>query len=182
MSSNIYLYVGVASSVLFLIKLALLLVAGEGGDTDVEFDLAEDAVGSESFELISFQSIMAFLMFFGWSGMALQEEYMMTKGVTLVLSSVIGFVGSLGFSYAFFRLRKMSSPGVQSLVFDEGKHVEVYSNIPPSKEGYGQVKVIHNNQTHYLNAYTDDDVELKTGKVVYVKSNNPLIVTEKKGV
>ena len=108
---NFYLYVACTASALFGVKLILLLVAGVDDDGIVDIDDTDlDLDGSESFKLISLQTILAFLMGFGWMGLALRYEQSLSSVWSAIGASVFGFVIMYAMAKATSYLRKLNSP------------------------------------------------------------------------
>lgn len=175
METNIYLYTAVGATTVFVVKLLMMLFVGDGVDTDLDGDLSDDVNGAESFELISLQSVMTFLMIFGWTALAFRNEFMMSKAQTILGSSGVGLVGAYLFSLAVFKLKKLTTEEVKALDLKEGMTGEVYSNIPKKNNGYGQVKIKVSGQVRYLNAYSEEN-EIKTGSTVSITKTNPLTV------
>lgn len=177
MEYKIYFGIAIVSTVIFLTKLVLLMTVGDGADTEMDFH--DDFDGSDSFDLLSVQSVMAFLMSFSWSVLAFRKEFGMEKAQAILVAVAVAFVMAYLFSYALFKLKKLSSEEVGDVQIPEDTVVEVYSNIPKKDKGYGQVKVLHHGKTYYLKAYSED-VEYKTKSLVKVSKSNPLTVKENK--
>ena len=165
------------STVLFCVKLVLMGVTGEGADTEVNMDLADDVDGSESFEYLSVQTVLTFLMMFSWSALALKYEMKNSSLVAYSLSSFIGLLTSFAIGYSMKKLKSLATDHPKSLVPQIDDELVVYSTI--SKDGYGEVKFILNNETFYIKAYTEDPQDIPKGSRVKVLKNKPNLVVTK---
>jgi hypothetical protein len=177
MEFNIYWGIAIVSTVVFSIKLILLVTIGDGADMDIDVGIDDDMGGSDSFELLSIQSIMSFLMIFSWSVLAFRTDFQMNRLPAISLASALAFIGSYLFSLALYKFKNLSSGEVEPFELPEGTVAEVYSNIPKKDKGYGEIKVNYQGKTHYLKAYSAD-VEYKTKSIVKVTKSHPLTIKE----
>lgn len=128
---------------LFALKLFLMLI-GSDLDTDVGDLSAVDHGGAADvgFKLLSIQSVLAFLMGFGWAGLAAvtATEWKMP------LVSAAAVAGGLGMTYfmgvlmaSVFKLQASGNVDIRSTIGAEGT---VYVTIPGENKGPGQVTLV----------------------------------------
>jgi hypothetical protein len=94
-----------------------------------------------SFQLLSLQTVLAFLMGFGWFGLACAEQWHLARPVAIMASLGFGFVMMLlagTLTYYMRRLDRQAFYDVRSCVGTSGR---VYLTIPEKGKGFGQVEV-----------------------------------------
>ena len=82
----------------------------------------------------------------------------------------------------FYLISKSSADGTMKIQKAIGVTGEVYLTIPSKRSGIGKVQVKVMGSLRTLEAMTDDEQPIRTGKVIKVSqiiSNNILLVTEK---
>ena len=152
----VYFSMAVIGTSLYVIKLVLFLMAGDG---DGDFDAAETEVtdvGGATFSLISIQSILAFFMGTGWVGLACLDEFGYTHGKTLLIASAFGFTMLLLSSFLTFKIKGLNhSPKLdyQKAIGVKGR---AYTNIPESGNGVGQVEITFSGKMQILQAVSHD--------------------------
>jgi hypothetical protein len=179
-AGQFYWAVALIASVFFVILFGLsLLGLATDTDADVGHDVSHDFSIDKDFSAFSIRSIVAFLTFFGWTGV-----YFLSQGTSVLLASV--FAGVAGFAamflvaYMIFKFAQMEKSGTVQLMNAIEKTGEVYLTIPSSEKGTGKVHVIVDGSMHEFDAATKGDV-LKTGsavKVVDVLENDVLLVEQ----
>ena len=169
----VYLSMAIIGTVLYLIKLVLLIFAGDAGDadfteTDVDFDGHLD--GSETFTLLSVQSILAFLMGTGWIGVAAIEEWDLTNIQAALAAGGFGLFLMVGNAFLMFKVRGLNKPqntfDIKSCVGQTGK---AYINIPPKGEGLGQVEINVSGRQQILQAINNTTKAIPAFSQVRVK-------------
>lgn len=169
---TVLLIIAGISSAVFGYKLFMLMFVGDGADlnTDVDAD-----GGSDSFDLLSLQSVMTFLMSFSWASLAFIHELGFSLWESVGLGAVVGALFTVAFMLSLYKMKKLASPPVSNVIIPEGTVCEVYSTVPASGVGDGKVKVSHNGQIRYLKAYSEDK-EYPTGSIVKVTKSYPLTI------
>lgn len=155
-----------------------------GGDVEMDMDAgtAMDADGASeaTFRLLSFQTIAAFLMGFGWGGLGgvLGAEW------SFITSFLLGLVTGSGMVWLVTKMMRfmygLESSGNIHMRAALGREASVYTTIPASGDGTGQVKVIIDQRQRTYNATGEGSEPIPTGtnvKVVRVNSNGTLSVT-----
>lgn len=176
----------------FLLKLGLMMLTGIGGDvdapTDADLDLdagvdlgeaAESGDSTEAFNLLSIQSIAAFLMGFGWGGYAGLRGF----GWDATSSSLLGIAFGAALVWLLGWLMKMvydlQSSGNIRIHETVGAKGTVYANVPARGQGSGQVRIVVKDRQRIYNAVSEGD-PIATGsgiRVVGANENNTLTVT-----
>ncbi len=175
----------VAGTIFFTIRLVLML-AGLGGDDDalldspsLDADGADPHDSTESFKVLSIQSIAAFLMGFGWGGLGGMRGAGWGFDMSL-LTAVAGGVGMVWLlSWLLNLAHKLQSSGTIPIRAAQDAKGEVYVTIPPKGQGFGQVRVVVNQRLRTYNADSVDESPLPTNtpiRVVRVNDNNTLTV------
>src|SRR5690606_31659644 len=136
----------------FLLRLGAVLAFG--GDADgVSLDDAADALDSDhAFHFFSLQAMLAFIMGFGWAGLAGRLEW--------GLGPVLGIAAGLGGGVAMtllevvlaYQIRKLQSSGNYDVRTAVGKTGRCYLTIPPHGQGTGQVQVVVSGRQKILTA------------------------------
>ena len=181
---KIHWAIALPSTLIFLIQLTMTLI---GGDTDTDggdghgFDADGDGM-DDGMHILSIRSIMSFLMFYGWSGLAAIERGGLAWWGVSGISLVIGTVMMLFTAWLFFTLIKLQESGTMKLSNAIGKKGEVYITIPAKKQGEGKVQLIVQGSYKTLDAMTEDVEEIKTGTFIEVVEivNGILIVKRKR--
>lgn len=175
---NILLGIAIFSTTLFCIKLILMGFTGEGADTELDMDLADDADGSESFEYLSIQTVLTFLMMFSWSSLALKFQFNQSSLLSYSLSSFTGLLTAFSIGITIKKIKSLETKHPKVIVPEIGEVLTVTNTI--YRETFGEVKFVLNNNQYYLKAYTDDNADIKKGSRVKIIKNKPsLVVTTK---
>lgn len=178
----VYTVMALLGTVLYLIKMVLLLVSGDfDADSDLtEVDGAGDLDGGATFSLISIQSILAFFMGAGWIGLACQQEWGMESLPSLLAASGFGFLMMLLSSFLTFKIKSLNSETKVDIREAKDKTGRAYTSIPPKGEGIGQVEITVGGKQQILQAMsTGEKIESFTAvKVIEVDDSGNLHVTK----
>ena len=167
----LYVIAGLSTTFLVL-QLLLNLIGLAGGDTDVDLashadvdvsvDHADLSVHSSGLALISFRTVTAFFVGFGWMGIVLLDA-----GLTTVLAIAIAVCVGCFFVVVVFYLMKellgLSEKGNIDYSNAVGQTGSVYVTIPAKGEGRGQVQLKVQGRLREMSAMTNEDEDLKTG-------------------
>jgi hypothetical protein len=161
-------------TVFFVLRMGFMLAGGDaGGHGDLHVDLghadlhvdvdAADVDGSDvhhgdsdtAFQILSLQTIAAFLMGLGWGGLGGLKGF----GWGLPASTLVGLATGAGMVWLLARLLRLIY-GFQSsgnVPLYEALQVEgsVYVAIPEAKTGRGRVRLIVNNRERFYSAVTE---------------------------
>ncbi len=177
----------VLGTTVFLIWLGLMAIGGfadgvDGVDVDADVDLGTDVEGGDStqaFELLSVQSIAAFLMGFGWGGVGglLGFDWSFPMSMLTGAAFGVGLVWLLGLLMkAMYDLQSSGNIRIQDAVGAQGR---VYTNVPAKGDGRGQVRVVVNQRARIYNAVSDGDAIVTNSdvRIVRVNEDHTLTVT-----
>jgi membrane protein implicated in regulation of membrane protease activity len=131
------------------------------------------------FNLFTLKNLIAFFCIFGWVGIAAMDS-----GVSTVLSFIFAAIGGLIvmvlMTALVYYLAKASVDGTMKFKNAVGVSGEVYLTIPANRGSVGMVQVKVQGSLRTLEAVTDDDKDIPTGKLIKVMrvvNNNLLVVT-----
>ena len=153
--------------VLFLLWLVLVVVLGGIGDVaEGVFGIDIDAMGADaSFKALTFQGVMAFMMFFGLSGLYTLKS---DGGDTLAIG--VGGVAGLASMYGtgkifqlFFSLEASGNIEMEQAIGEKGS---VYLRIPEGDVGQVTIEVGGAQKTY--NAKSEDGQGIATGEFIEV--------------
>jgi len=164
----------------FLLRTIMMLVSGDGdvdvdGDGDVDID--QDASG-DAFQLISVNSITAFIMMFGWSGLTAYAQFDLGSSQSLVIAFIVGVICMLITAYLFQLAKNLVSRGNQfNINKTVGLNGAVQQTIP--NKGVGRVTVTVNGMAREMNAVSENNKEIPSFTqvtIVRVVNSNTIAV------
>lgn len=176
---KIFWVIALLFSVLFLIQLVLSFT---GGDTDDVIGDADSYVGGDDgigHQFFTIKNLIAFFTIFGWTGIACIKGGMST-GAIIGISLAAGSVVVLIMAFLFKSMSKLKQSGTLQLKNAVNLIAETYLFIPAKRGGFGKVHIKVQGSLHELQAITDDEEQIATGKLVKVKAvinDSVLIVT-----
>lgn len=168
-------------SALFLIQLVLSFIAGDGdsslGDAD-EYISGDEGTGHQFFTI---KNLIAFFTIFGWTGIACLKGGM-SKGMAIAIAVLAGSLVVIIMAFLFKSMSKLKQSGTLQIKNAVGLIAETYLFIPPKRGGFGKVHVKVQGSLHELQAITDDEEQIATGKLVKITAvinDAVLLVTSK---
>ena len=174
----------IVGSTVFALKLLMLFIGGADFDMDpdADFDTGDAIDGHHTevaFKVISLTSISAFLMMFGWVGLACSEQYQLGSIVSLLVAVLIGTITMFFTAYLFKLAMKLVSSGASFNQNDiVGLKATVYQRIPA--KGTGRVQVVVGGVMREMDAITENGKELESFKNVEIlKLGDGSVVTVK---
>ncbi|MCC6320777.1 MAG: NfeD family protein [Phycisphaerales bacterium] len=168
---------------LFGLKLLLMLM-GSSLDTDfgdahgADFSGDHHSAADAGFKLLSIQGVLAFLMGFGWAGLAALSG---TKW-SMPLISGVAVAGGLAMMYfmailmaSVFKLQASGNIAIEAAVGAEGM---VYVTIPAGSKGQGQVSLVVDDRQRIYSAVSEGEELPRNARirVVGVSGQNTLRV------
>lgn len=158
----------------FSLRMLMMFVGGDGeidaGDVEVASD-AGDGDSSDTFKVLSIQSIASFLMGFGWGGLGALRG----AGWPLPLSIAFGMVAGAGMVWLLARLLRfvygLQSSGTLPLFHALESEGTVYATVPGEEGGAGEVRLVIGERERYYRATTEGP-ELARGTRVRVVAVN----------
>lgn len=206
--SQVYFCIALPSTLILLIQTILTFV-GIGGDSDIDGDgiadvtndVADDipdssegvfgsdtdtdpdalSEGMASIKLLTFRGIVAFLVTFGWVGLAMDASGA-PKWLSIPISLVCGFIMMLSLALVLRMVMKLRSDGNADNRNAVGVSGKVQLTIPPSRTGEGKVHVMLQGAYVERNAVTDEPDAIPTGAevvVIGVSGETDLVVKRK---
>jgi hypothetical protein len=197
-----FVFFAAIGGALFFIRLALFFMGGDADadvdvdvDIDVDMDVDMDVDGADgvdgahgadgmddsdvSFKVLSLQTVTAFLMMFGLTGLALRREAYLAEGWSVLGSLVVGTIALLIVAKLMSWMKGMKSDGTMVMANAVGQDGSVYLTI--REGGIGKVRVTVQGHLKVFNAAAKDGKEVKTGErvtVLEVTPDNTLIVAK----
>ena len=153
--------------VLFVLYFFLLIIGGIATDVfDGLFGIDVDMGADASFKALTFQGIMAFMMFFGLAGL-----YVLKSDGGPSLSVLAGAIAGGASMYSTGKLFELfvtlQQDGTTELSEAIGSKGQTYLRIPDDG-GVGQVTVDVNGAQRTYNAKSEDDAGIATGDFIEV--------------
>ncbi len=137
----VYFLMATIGTLLFMIRLALALMAG--GDFDMDMDVEDGGLGhgDGAFTVFSLLSVLAFFMGAGWMGLAARFDFRLGGPMSAILASAFGFGMMLLASGMMFLTRRLNQDKDYDIETAVGRTARVYLPIPEKGKGMGQVQV-----------------------------------------
>jgi len=133
------------------------------------------------FQFFTLKNMVGFFTIFGWTGIACIESGL-NVGNSMVISTLAGTAMMGVMAGLFYLLMKASADGTMKIEKAIGQMGEVYLTIQSKRNGMGKVQINVMGSLRTLDALTDDEQDIQTGKMVTVSkivNNNILLVTSK---
>jgi hypothetical protein len=174
---KIYWGIAIPFTVFFVLQLILSFLGHESHD--LSHDAQHDADHGVGFQFFTLKNLIGFFTIFGWTGIASIDGGLSTT-MSMVLATMAGLSMMTVMAGLFYLLMKAQADG--TMKFDKAidQVGEVYLTIQSKRGGLGKVQVNVMGVLRTLDAMTDDEADLLTGKIVTVSSiagDNILIVT-----
>jgi hypothetical protein len=174
---KIYWGIAIPFTVFFILQLILSFLGHDS--QDLSHDAHHDADHGVGFQFFTLKNLIGFFTIFGWTGIASIDG-----GLSITMSMVLATLAGLSMmtimAGLFYLLMKAQADGTMKFDKAIGQVGEVYLTIQSKRGGLGKVQVNVMGALRTLDAMTDDDNDLPTGKIVKVSSiagDNILIVT-----
>ena len=153
--------------ILFTLYFFLLMVGGIATDIfDGLFGLDVDMGADASFKALTFQGIMAFLMFFGLGGLYVLRTDSDATSLAVFAGSVCGGISMYGTGKLFELFVDLQQDGTIEMEDSIGGTGQVYLRIPA--DGVGQVTIEVSGALRTYNAKSEEGVEIATDDFVQV--------------
>jgi hypothetical protein len=164
-------------TIFFLGRLVLMFVGGDAGmDVDFDGDVPHGDPG-DAFKVLSIQSIAAFMMGFGWGGLAGINGFGWTwigsMGFGIVMGAAMVWVLGLLLK-AVHDLQSSGNVRIEQAVGVEG---QVYANVPANGEGRGQVQLVVGGRQRIYNAISEGEAIASQSRVRVVRVNEDRSLT-----
>lgn len=180
--TTVYFSMAAVGTILFGLRMLLMLVFGldDGGDFDVDVDAdggGIDAHGGD-FSLFSMVSIQAFMMGAGWLGLVCRLEWGCGHLKSAIFASLFGFGLMFLSAFALWQMRKLSESGVYDVQDTLDRIGRVYLRIPAKGEGRGQVQIQVSGRQRVMEAISKGEKieSFASVKVVGIEGEETLVV------
>lgn len=176
---KIYWALAIPFSLFFLLQVVWSFIGGgDIPDDTPDADIAGDT--GVPFQFLTLKNLIAFFTIFAWAGIAASDSGLSEMNA-LIVATVAGLVMMLIMASLFYFMARANADGTMKIQKAVGNTGEVYLTIKKKREAVGQVQINVQKSLRTLDAITDDEEDIPTGKMITVKSvlNNILIVTAK---
>lgn len=165
------LYIGCAVVGGTVLILQFVLMAFGLFDHDVDVDSVDDIAvehdpSAAFFKMLSLKTIVAFLTFFGLTGMATSKSSL-PDPLPLLISIAAGSVALFVVAWLMAAMAKLQSRGNVDLRNAVGATARVYLRVPAGNVGRGKVTVSVQGRSVEAKAFTNGE-ELPTGAIVEI--------------
>ena len=172
-----YYYLAWFATIFFVIKLIIFSVFG-GGDSEVSSDFNTETDTDGTFHFISLQTILAFLMGFGWMGYTALKTFNMGQLTTFGSAFGVGVVFMLCTAYLMTLVKKLEKTVKKDKTTALNKIGKAYTDFAPKSQGRIEIEI--NGQLTVAEAINSTEYEIKSFDTVkVVKVENDLIYIEK---
>ena len=181
---KIYWILAVPSTAIFLILLVLSFF-GADAEADIDTDIGDGGdvdigEGIGGF-IISFKSIISFIMMFGWAGI-ISMSFDLKMWATILVAVITGLVALFAVAALLYFISKMSYSGTMDLDNAVGKVGTVVLRVPAKKQGIGQIQINVQGSLRTLDAMTEEKQQIDSGssvQVIDIQDGDVLIVVPK---
>ncbi|MBQ0058158.1 MAG: serine protease [Bacteroidales bacterium] len=168
---QIFWGLAILSSVVFIIQ-AIGTFMGLDADTDLSADAADSADASDSFDdsgfhLVSFKSVISFILGFSWTGVLFWDDFENPIWLCL-LATVIGLAFMAIIAWALYMVMKLDKDNTFRTKDTVGMTADVYLRIPAMKKDSGKITISLNGSMHELEAITESVEDIPTGAKVRI--------------
>ena len=162
----------------FLFRLVLMFAGQHIGDIDAGGGDGHHTDPGEAFKALSVQSFAAFFMGFGWGGLGAMKGSGLSLGPTLLIAAISGIALVWLLALLLKGVYDLQSSGTFGIEQTLGSEGDVYTTIPASMSGQGQVRVTVDNHQRIYNALSESDaIPTNTRvRVVGINADNSITV------
>ncbi len=175
-----YWTIAIVFSLFFILQLVLSAFGGDG----VPDDLPDSEIAADTgipFQFFSIKNFIGFFTIFGWAGIAALDMGF-SEMTALAIAMASGLVMMTVMASLFYLLAKANADGTLQIRKAIGGVGEVYLTIPKQRNSIGKVQINVQGSIRTLDAMTDDDQDIPTGKLITVKevvNSNILLVSSR---
>jgi hypothetical protein len=165
-SLMVYWTIAIPFSLFFALQLLWSFVGGHDVPDDTpDADIAAD-IGIP-FQFFSVKNLVGFFTIFGWAGIAALDSGA-SEFWALVIALMAGFTMMTIMASVYYLLSKAGADGTMRIRKAIGGVGEVYLTIPGKRNSTGKVQINVQGSVRTLDAMTDDDQDIPTGKIITV--------------
>ena len=176
---KIYWGLAIPFTLFFILQLILTFAVGDVVDDTPDAEV--DADSGVAFQFFTLKNMVAFFTIFSWTGIACIDSGLST-GVSLFVSILAGLSMMALMATMMYFIMKTNVSGTLQMKNALGQVGEVYLGLQAQRGNIGKVQVKVQGSMRTLDALTDDDEDIPTGKVITVSNivnDNILLVTAK---
>jgi membrane protein implicated in regulation of membrane protease activity len=176
---KIYWGLAIPFTLFFILQLNLTFVAGDVADDTPDAEV--DADSGIAFQFFTLKNMVAFFTIFSWTGIACIDSGL-SVGVSLLISTLAGLAMMALMATMMYFIMKTNVSGTLKMKNALGQVGEVYLGLQAKRGNIGKVQIKVQGSLRTLDALTDDDEDIPTGKVITVSNiinDNILLVTSK---
>lgn len=172
-----FFFIITASATLLYMTMNILMIFGGDTDHDASHSGHEHFAPDAAFKFFSTQTVLAFLMGFGWAGITTTVKWTLPMWQAVVVATAFGVVLMTFTAFLYAQVRKLNQTSSVNLYSALGSKANVYKQIPGSSEE-GQIQVVVSGSLRIVSAVSvEEAIESFTEvEVVGVKDKNTLIV------
>ena len=153
--------------ILFVLYFFLLMIGGVATDIfDGLFGIDVDMGADASFKALTFQGIMAFMMFFGLGGLYVLRTDSDATSLAVLAGAICGGISMYGTGKLFELFVDLQQDGSIEMEDAIGATGQVYLRIPG--DGVGQVTVEVSGALRTYNAKSEGEIEIPTDAFIEV--------------
>ena len=186
----VYFVLGVTATALFLVRIVLLMVGvdhAHGGDFDTavhgdsnfpSHGHHEGSASSQTFQMFTLLTVLAFFMGAGWAGLAARLTWQWSGPASAGASIGFGVACMVLAAWLMRGMKRLESVPRLDLNTCVGTTAQVYLPIPARGAGMGQVRVNVQGASRIVSASSNGGElpAFSSVKVVSVQSDNSLVV------
>lgn len=174
---NVFIALSIFSTILYILKLIIFMSTGGDAEVNADFDTITET--DTSFTFFSLQSMLAFFMGFGWTGLMALEQFNTTKPIALLAAIIIGLLFMYASAYLMYSIKKLNKTikkDINELVNKQGR---TYTSFPP--KGEGRIEIEFNNKLSILEAINLSDEQINSFVQIKVEKieNNKIYIVKK---
>jgi hypothetical protein len=180
LSLKIYWALAIPFTLFFVLQL-LWSFFGGGDLPDDTPDAEVETDTGIAFQFLTLKNLIAFFTVFAWTGIACIDSGL-SDGLSVMISLMAGLLIMVIMASLFYFIGKASADGTMKFTKAIGGIGEVYLTMQGKRGSVGKVQINVQGALRTLEAITDDEEDIPTGRVVTVKeiiNNHILLVTAK---
>jgi len=177
-SLMVYWTIAIAFTFFFILQLVWSFFSGDDVPDDTpDADIAADH--GIPFQFFTLKNLVGFFTIFGWAGIAALDSGL-SQITALIIASASGLAMMTLMAGVYYMLAKANADGTMRIRKAIGSVGEVYLTIPGKRNSTGKVQIKVQGAIRTLDAMTDDDQDIPTGRIIKVReivNDNILLVT-----
>jgi len=161
--------IAIIFSALFLLQTLYSVFVGDTDDSSA-VGSADSYIGDDTgigHQFFTVKNLIAFFTMFGWVGIAAYNSGL-NKAVVILIALAAGFAMVLIMVFLLRNVNKLRHSGTMQIKNALNQVCETYLFIPAKRNGIGKVHIRIQGSLHELDAITDDESQIPTGKIVKV--------------